>query len=395
MEDRIARDFSEMNGKVLAATARTCEWVLKTGHARAGHNGPYANPETPVRNTAYWLMGFSYAYQSCGDKRFFAAAKTCADYLVGEENRPGGGAFSCIKTGGEKWSGLIGQAWVLDALCEIYGVTGDERYVKIAKEVFLMHEFDSARGLWKKLGINGEVLGVDAIVHHQLWFAAAGAVLANATGDKEIRARIDRFLEHMDRNLLVYGSGLIMQRILPPMKGTSALRPVHQGLGYLKRAVVNPIMGRGLRYKENGYHAYNLYAFAMLKNEGFAEDFFRSRRFMRVLTYAFSNEILESFEKANHSKDSTGPALEIGMPVNRYAYPYNAPGFAMPYIYYTFCDLLPGQAVDAVKRAVQKQLTITYSEEEGRFSKNTEDAETLNARAYQFMRCVTLFGSVD
>lgn len=390
-----ARDFYEMNDKVLASASRTCEWVLETGHARAGHNGPYAKPETPVRNTAYWLMGFSYAYQSCGDERFLAAAKICADYLVGEENRPGGGAFACIKTGGEKWSGLIGQAWVLDALCEIYGVTGEERYVEIAKEVFLMHEFDGARGLWKKLGVNGEVLGVDAIVHHQLWFAAAGAVLANATGDKEIRARVNRFLEHMKRNLIVYGSGLIMQRILPPMKGSSALWPIHHGIGYLKRTVVNPILGRGLRYKENGYHAYNLYAFAMLKNEGFAEGLFRSRRFMRMLAYAFSDKILESFEKANHKKDSTRLPLEIGMPVNRYAYPYNAPGFAMPYIYDTFHDLLPGQALDAAKRAVQKQLAITYSEEEGRFSKNTEDAETLNARAYQFLRCVTLFGSDD
>ena len=114
-----------------------------------------------------------------------------------------------------------------------------------------MHGFDDGAGLWKKLGIKGEILATDKILHHQLWFAAAGALLAHATGDTRIQQRVERFLDKLESNLLVYPDGLIMQRIVPSKLGAGSLSFLNKGLGYLKRAVVNPLTGRGLRYKES------------------------------------------------------------------------------------------------------------------------------------------------
>ena len=57
--------------KVMGVVEQTCEAVLVSGFAKAGHNGPYGNPETPVRNTACWLMGFSEAYRISDHATFF------------------------------------------------------------------------------------------------------------------------------------------------------------------------------------------------------------------------------------------------------------------------------------------------------------------------------------
>ena len=45
------------------------------GSMPAGHNGPYYDPETPVRNTAHWLITFSRAYELSGAERFLDAVR--------------------------------------------------------------------------------------------------------------------------------------------------------------------------------------------------------------------------------------------------------------------------------------------------------------------------------
>lgn len=384
MKAPIIQDLQEMNQKIMEMTGVACDFIFKHGHAKAGHNGPYGTPETPVRNTAYWLMTFCFAYRRTGEARFLAAAKCCADYLMDGKRRPEGGAFVCNPSGWEKWNGLISQAWVLDALCEVNGLTGDAGYLAIAEEVFLLHEFDQERGLWKKLGLDSTPLGEDKIAHHQLWFAAVGARLAKATLNREIQQQVERFLEKADDNLLTYRKGLIMQRIMPEGKRGGLWISVLRIFVYVKRGMINPLLGRGLRRKEKGYHVYNLYAFAMLKKAGFGKEIFRTRRFQRMLAYGFSDEILKSYE--NPRTDRLSPPFECPLSVNRYAYPYSAPGFAMPYIYDAFQACLSEADWRNVKRAASRQMEVTFSDREGRFARNTEDAETLSARAYQFLR---------
>ena len=50
------------------------------GSMPAGHNGPYFDLETPVRNTGHWLMTFLKVYSITKKKIFFNAAQKALDY---------------------------------------------------------------------------------------------------------------------------------------------------------------------------------------------------------------------------------------------------------------------------------------------------------------------------
>ena len=52
------------------------------GSMPAGHNGPYHDPETPVRNTAHWLITYLKAFELSGESRFKIAAEKCVQYLT-------------------------------------------------------------------------------------------------------------------------------------------------------------------------------------------------------------------------------------------------------------------------------------------------------------------------
>ena len=38
-------------------------YILEHGFAHAGFNGPYYNQDTPVRNSAHWIVTYSYLYE--------------------------------------------------------------------------------------------------------------------------------------------------------------------------------------------------------------------------------------------------------------------------------------------------------------------------------------------
>ena len=46
-----------------------------------GHNGPYHDPETPVRNTSHWLITFLKAHDISGRKQFLEAVR-CSHHLI-------------------------------------------------------------------------------------------------------------------------------------------------------------------------------------------------------------------------------------------------------------------------------------------------------------------------
>ena len=112
------------------------------GHMPPGHNGLYHDPETPVRNSSHWLITFLKAYEISGEEQFCNAAHTLVEYLGGEELRPGSTTFLC-RTNPQKDScnGLIGQAWVIEALVEAYRVLKIPEALSLAEELFLLHPF--------------------------------------------------------------------------------------------------------------------------------------------------------------------------------------------------------------------------------------------------------------
>ena len=88
------------------------------------------------------------------------------------------------------------------------------------------------------------------------------------------------------------------------------------------------------------------------------------RIFDKVMKYAQSEELFNALEN------------------NRYAYPYNAPGFEMPYI---LCSMDEGY--ELAERYFWKQTGYSLDPESLNFSKNTTDSVTLTSRIYELSYC--------
>lgn len=373
--------------KVLAD--KQYEIIMKQGYANPGHNGPYKDQETPVRNTAHWLISYANLYRKYGDKKYLGVINKCADYLISSKNRPGNATFYCRdKKGKDSSNGLMGQAWVIEALCEAYDMTGKDKYINVAKEVFLLHPFDLNFGLWKIVDISGNINNFDVTFNHQLWFAAAGAILSNRLKETTIINSVELFINKLEENLAIYENGLIKHPI--PFKNyqTGKIKRIYREIRKIQNKIRNKIYKFDIRYKENGYHLFNMYAFSLLKKHGFGANFFNTSRFKKMLEYSFSNDIIEMFDNSNHRIDPNILPMDNQVLVNRYAYAYNAPGFELPYVYSTFAEILDNVHKRKVDKVIKNQLLHTFDNASNSFSNNTEDIETLNARIYEYSRCI-------
>lgn len=327
----------------------------QTGAMPAGHNGLYRDPDTPVRNTAHWLMVFLKGYDIAGKKGFHTAAGRALNYLLSDEARPMGKTFF-HRFNPEKdfCNGLIGQAWTLEALVMAGEKLDRDDAIRTAGEVFLLHPFDENRGLWKRVACDGMHLPFDETFNHQLWFAAAGAGLSRHHDD--VRRQVQRFMEMLPENLRIYPSGLISHPLV--MKKTLKEKVKVADRHYLQ------LRGEAkkLKVKSAGYHAFNLYGFAML-NQQFPDDsFWNSRLFRKALGYA---------QRPSFMDELNG---------NPFAFPYNPAGIEMAFAIRTFgLDSYPSHWVN-------RQLSETFDTDQMLMNRNTEDPATLAARFYQAVR---------
>ena len=107
-------------------------------YLKPGNNGPYHDPETPVRNYGHWLITFSKCFELTGEQIYLKKIKALADYLISNKSRLYGFSFyHRFKKGKDKCNGLIGQAWTFEALAEASAVIRDMKYAEILKRYFL------------------------------------------------------------------------------------------------------------------------------------------------------------------------------------------------------------------------------------------------------------------
>jgi hypothetical protein len=241
-----------------------------------GHNGPYNDPETPVRNYGHWLITFSKCYEFTGEQIYLDKVRELAEYLISDDARPHGFSFHHRSIEGkDKCNGLVGQAWTFEALAEASAVIRDIKYVEIAEEVFFDHKFNTEFGLWHRLEIDGNILSIDDTFNHQLWFAACASLL-NTPRREEIRGRIFRFMECLPKNLSVFDSGLIYHPIernlnnigfgIPKkLKLDKSVKSLLSLLSKRKGQANHKQQREKMIHKSLGYHQFNMYAFGMLK----------------------------------------------------------------------------------------------------------------------------------
>lgn len=324
-----------------------------------GNNGPHGDPETPVRNTAYWLMTFSKAFQISGEVKFRSAAQLAAKYLLSSDARPVKRSFWCRENPRkDTCNGLIGQAWVLDSLIYAAPILEMDELISLAKEVFLIHPFNADLCLWESVATDGRYLGPHLTFNQQLWFCAAGASLSKYESD--ISDSVLEFLNAIKLHMLVNRDGLIMHLVSTTPRKLSAKRRIQQWIKKPKNvALSNDIYSRSL-----GYQSFNLYAFSIIK------------RILKDHTIWNNNK----FIKALKLVQSPGFIHEVKS--NKYSFDYNPTGLEMAFIYESF-------GIDdqkSKKNWLDIQISTCYNSQTNLMDKSRSDQNTLAARLCEAAR---------
>lgn len=371
-------EVATLHNFVNTASERALSLQKVDGSMPAGQNGPYRHPETPVRNTAHWLITFAHMLRRTGEIRFFDAVSAAANYLLSEDARPYGYTHHCrTASGSDRCNGLIGPAWVLEALSEATPLLSDDRFAEAASGLFLLHPFDDETGLWTRIDIDGSNVGPDETFNHQLWFASCAARLlpvVNEVTAQTIDYRVRRFLQRVPKNLVLYDDGVIFHSLRPPSLTRSRLP--RSAFAFRKELVhrvkflpvVSKYMKRKLRSKSIGYHHFNTYAFATLREFMPRHDFWESAHIASIVDVLHR----EVFQAAMlHSK---------------YGYPYNSPVFLIPYSLERLCGLSADSIVDAVeswKKGHMQYFGVAFGHNA---SARTPDPATFEARLYELTR---------
>ncbi len=344
---------------ILLSARKACELQAENGAMPAGHNGLYKDKETSVRNTAHWLITFLKAYQIQPEPELRQAAEKALSYLMGPEARPQQYTFWHRDVPGkDRCNGLMGQAWTIEALVEAASFLEDDALLRLAEEVFLLHPFDRKASLWHRVDIDGSRLSFDMTFNHQLWFAAAGGLLSTLSSEKRVKALVTHFMDQLTRLLNIYDDGLVHHLIEPAPSVKEVIKAFLQPLPKYRK--LNAVM----RYKAVGYHSFNMYAFGLLKGVFQNHAFWQSDKFMSALRYMSSR----AYKKAVIN--------------NKYAYPYNPPGFEVPFA----MEVLDNALAREKANLLSSQFRHGFSLEENMFSRNTEDPNTASARLYEATR---------
>ncbi len=327
------------------------------GNMLAGSNGPYYHNETPVRNTACWLMTFSKVFELTAEKKYKMAAERAIKYLTKKEVRPYGKTFFCRRESGKDFcNGLIGQAWVIEALAYAGRVFNYTKVINLAKEVFFLHEFNDREGLWYIHEVDRRTNLIDPTLNHQITFAASGVALKSHKVDKKLAI----FLDRLDKNFSVNRFGIIKHLLRkrydihrfrqPRMIVTDALSFSNQ----LMRAQIS---------KEIGYHQFNIFNLAMLFQKNKKHVFWSSKAFQKSLQAICSKYYISRLEK------------------NIYGYPYNVAGIESAFILEKFFP----QEIQLKQKFLDRQFTH-YDTKANLLRLNTSDPETLAARICEAIR---------
>lgn len=295
-------------------------------YLQPGHNGPYHHPETLLRNQGHWIVTFGRLYKWSGEKKYKERVEQWSSILVADKARPYKYSFHHRDVQGkDRCNGLVGQAWTFEALLMAAEVLEDDTFVNIAAEVFEQHVFNEEYGLWNILETDGAILPIDNAFNHQLWFAAAISPLVSK--HPGITQKIDVFLENLWQNISLLDSGLIyheLERALedPYQKeqneGVSSGLKKHfkqtlQNIGVLKKPLTpaqkKELLWDKMKCKSIGYHAFNVFAFAMLKENYPAHPVWKDEKISKIPNYLLSTEYKE------------------GVRNNKFSFAYNPPGF--------------------------------------------------------------------
>jgi len=346
---------------------RQIETYLEDGcDTIAGHNGLYHDEETPVRNLSHWLFLVSECKLRHDDYKIESQfidnlKQRILDCLLKDEFRPLNQAFWVRKNPKKDFcNGTIGQAWVIEALVRASIAFAEPGLYKIAEDLFCKHPFHDDLGVWGRLNVDGTHSTPDPVFNHQLWMAAAASQL-----DKTdlARQRASLFLDNVASNVKLYHDGIICHLspvMKMPHKSSDKRLKVEAVLNYIFY-----VMSRHeQKYKSAGYHAFNLYAFALMHEAFPNHTFWTTRKFRKMIEVTRTAK----FKKLNIA--------------NPYSYPYNPTGIEMAFVLETFVPNSEHEIGDWLRL----QLSETHVPDDSIMTRQSKDAMTSRARIYEAVR---------
>ena len=375
---------------IIIANAERCihEWSKGGRTLVSGYNGPYNDVETSYRTIAHSSIIVFKAYQLTGDLRYKQFGQDFLDRLFDGDARPYGFTIHARQSSTkDQCNGLIGQAWIIEALCYGYMVTHDTKYLVFALDLFLLHPFVFQRGYWKKREINGVVKSYDFTFNHQLWFAMSGSLLFSSVisisvdlNESEkikldlvrkkvdiVKNQVDLFMDTLEHTTHIHHNGLIRHLIFAPL-----VTPVY----LFKNVIMSSKIDTSYLYtKEIGYHAFNMYAFAVLYTVYPNHSFWSSSKFKKMLEFSLSSEHLNVAR------------------VSKYGCSYNPSGIEMAYVVSVFRDhpfiksrFSLSEIDELILTHINLQFETHLDTKTLYMDKNTSDFVVLQSRIYELVR---------
>lgn len=355
------------------------------GSFPSGYNGPYGDNDTPVRNTSHWLITLLKAYEYSGDNKYKLSSEKALNYLCSSKARPHDVAFFHREgnryRGQNQTNGLIGQAWTIEAFAMASEHFQKENIANIAADTFLAHPFNYEVGIWKQIDVDGTIQGYCTTFNQQLWFAVAGLLLLEyADVDKngklkKIENRTNIFFQNIHNLIHTSPKGLIIHPLfLPSPKIYNFIYNTDVQIEVCDKWIRTAIMKFKdvIRYrstsrlirKSRPYHAFNLYAFAILYTIKPNLPFWETNKFQKIIDYSKNPVYFNHLEKSE------------------FGFGYNPPGFELPFSWHIF----DGEISEMSRSLIQKQLRHSYDFSESLMLKNTSDKATHAARFYELTR---------
>ena len=357
----------------LSAAEGLLERVVRLDGSRAlfpgGRNGPYFDLESPVRNSAHVLASMAIAYRLTGEARFADSGRRLAAFLLAGGGFTKGGLHVHRQKPGKDWSnGVIGPAWVIEALALAGRFLDDHAARSRALALADAQPFDTRAALWRRQDPGGGASSVDRTLNHQVAFAVA---LQSTKDDAD--GRVDLFLDLLaGGGIRVEQDGLLVHHV--PRRDEAQRWLLSRREQLLRTAANSPQLSRlrgrpaatehASSERDLGYHLYTLFCLARLRQLRPQHPVWRSEPIAGAVATPTSEGWLDALER------------------NSYAYLYNGPGLEMPLIAAVFGDLVPALK-EVGDRAVARQVAATWDEESRTFSRGTDDALTLTARAFE------------
>lgn len=328
-----------------------------------GHNGPYLHPETPIRNTSHFAVLLANLLQTDLEvekaKFYNTVLNQLISYLVDKNPYFKNGQFIQRGLANDTCNGVIGEAWVIEALSIDGSLLNAENQVKsalIINEMSERSEFDSSYRFAYRFDCQKGKLSPDFTFNHQLWLAAC-------LKDSNAHNHTD-FVESFLSGALSGAFQVREEGLINHLYHGGTLKNNINKLAYKR---VELTRAHKVNYKERGYHLFNLFAFAKIYTKIPNHQLFSDDKFINSLKYV-SVQVLE----------------RLSVEDNFYGSHYNVSAFELPFIYLTFSELgLITLSKAEFESYMNRELEKYWNSENECFDNNDVDLMTFMARVYE------------